>query len=68
MLEQVILIDERDQRLGRLMVPPACFIVQHGGAFFVRTQKRIRPIPAISTLATVFDQTEPYVRPKLDTV
>ena len=63
-----ILLDERGERLGTTRVPPAVSVIQHNGAYFARTDMRMRPNPRLTPLAIVFDQTEPYVRNKLEKV
>lgn len=67
-LQSAILVDERDKRLGRLMVSPACHVIKYGDAFFVRTAKMVRPIPSVTAMATVFEQTEPFTRNKLEPI
>ncbi len=61
-----VLIDERDRRLGRLMVPPTCFVIVHDGATFVRTDKGVKLHHSHRALAVVFEETTPYVRTRLD--
>ncbi len=63
-----VLIDERDRRLGKLQVPDACFVVRHDGATFVRTQRAIKLHHAHRAFAVVFEQTEVYVRERLEPI
>lgn len=61
-----VLIDERDRRLGRLQVSEACFVIQYGEATFVRTARSIKLHHTDRSFAIVFEQTEPFVRNKLE--
>ena len=42
MTARAVLVDERDRQLGTITVNPACFIIKHGDAHFVRTGKMAR--------------------------
>lgn len=68
MLRPAVLIDERDQRLGKLMVHESCFIIRHNDAIFVRTSKTIRLHHSHRAMAVVFEETEVYVRDKLEAI
>lgn len=63
-----VLVDERDRRIGKLVVAPACLVIQHKDATFVRTDKAVRLHHSHRALAVVFDQTEVYVREKLEAI
>jgi len=63
-----VLVDERDRRIGKLQVPEACHVVRHAGATFVRTQRAVKLHHAHRSFAVVFEQTEVYVREKLEPV
>lgn len=63
-----VLIDERDRRLGKIQVPEACFVIQHGDASFVRTDKVIRLHHSHRAMAVVFEQTEIFVRERLEVI
>jgi hypothetical protein len=68
MIKTAVLIDERDRRIGKLHVPQSCFVIQHDGATFVRTEKTIRLHHSHRAFAVVFDQCEVYVRERLETI
>lgn len=59
-----ILIDERDRRIGKTMVPETAFVIRHGNSLFVRTEKGIRLSGC--GIGVVFIETDPHVRQKLD--
>ena len=61
-----VLVDERDRRLGRLMLPEACCVVAYAGRIFVRTQKAVKLHHAHRAVAIVFEETEVYHRKTLD--
>lgn len=61
-----VLIDERDRRLGKLMVAPQCAIIRHGGSFFVRTGRGVKLHHSHRAVAAVFEETEVFVREKLE--
>lgn len=67
-MRAAILIDHDDRRLGKLMVAPGCFVIRHAGATFVRTDKAVRIRPSMLTTAVVFEQTEVYVRERLESL
>jgi hypothetical protein len=68
MMRRAVLIDDRDNRLGTVDVNDATFVVRHGGATFVRTDTGVKLRPSHRMLAVVFQQTEVYVRDKLDAI
>jgi hypothetical protein len=63
-----VLIDERDRRVGKIQVPEICFVIQHNGCTFVRTQKTVRLHHSHRAFAVVFDQTEVYIRERLEAI
>lgn len=63
-----VLIDEADRRIGKLTVGPACFVIQHGGATFVRTERAVKLHHTHRAIAVVFEQTEVYVRERLEAI
>ena len=63
-----VLVDEMDRRLGNLTVVPACFVIRHGDATFVRTDKVVKLHHSHRAMAIVFEQTEVYVRNRLETI
>lgn len=63
-----VLIDERDRRLGKLMVASTCRIIRHADATFVRTDKSVRLHHSHRALAVVFEQTEIFIRNKLEAI
>lgn len=65
-MRTAVLIDERDRRVGKLPVTDSCFVIRHNGAFFVRTQTGVRLHHSHRALAVVFQQTEVYVRDKVE--
>jgi hypothetical protein len=67
-MRRAVLVNERDVRLGTVDVGAATHVISHGGALFVRTEKAVKLRPAHTALAVVFDQTEAYVRDRLDPI
>jgi hypothetical protein len=67
-MRTAVLIDERDRRIGKLMVPESCFVIKHNDALFVRTEKAIRPNPRLNAIAVVFEETQPFIRTKLEAI
>lgn len=65
-MKAAVLIDERDRRVGKLMVSDACFVIRHQDSFYVRTQTGVRLHHSHRALAVVFQQTEIYVRDKVE--
>lgn len=63
-----VLIDEQDRRLGKIMVAPTCRIIRHAGATFVRTDKAVRLHHSHRALAVIFEQTEIFIRDKLEAI
>lgn len=61
-----VLIDEMDRRLGKLTIAPSCFVIRHGDATFVRTDKVVKLHHSHRAMAVVFEQTEVYVRNRLE--
>jgi hypothetical protein len=68
MMRRAVLVDERDNRLGAVDVSDATLIIRHDGAFFVRTGESVRLRPSHRALAIVFEQTEIYVRERLEPI
>lgn len=66
--EIAVLIDERDKRLGKVTVTSACHVIQHDGATFVRTPKGVKLHHSHRAIAVVFEQTEVYVRERLEAI
>lgn len=67
-MQTAVLIDERDRRLGTAPVSDACWIIQHNDRLFVRTAKGVRLRPASRTFAIVFEETDPFVRNRLEAI
>lgn len=61
-----VLIDEKDRRIGKLMVPPSCNVICHHEVIYVRTGRGVKLNPAHRAIAVVFEETEVYHRAKLD--
>lgn len=68
MLKPAVLIDERDRRIGKLMVHETCFVIRHKTAIFIRTPKAVRLHHSHRSMAIVFEETEVYVRDKLEAI
>jgi len=68
MMRVAVLVDEADRRLGKLTVAPSCFVIRHQDATFVRTDKVVRLHHSHRALAVVFEQTEVYVRARLEAI
>lgn len=68
MMRVAVLIDERDRRLGKLQVSESCFVIRHNDAVFVRTAKAVKLHHSHRVTAVVFEQTEVYVRDRLEAV
>jgi hypothetical protein len=68
MMRPAVLIDETDRRIGKLMVGPACFVIRHQDATFVRTDKVVRLHHSHRAMAVIFEQTEVYVRERLESI
>jgi hypothetical protein len=66
MMRRAVLVNESDVRLGTVDVPSSCSVIRYGGGYFYRTEKTVRLRPAHTAMAVVFDQTEVYVRERLD--
>lgn len=67
-MQIAVLIDDTDRRLGKLQVPPSCHVIRYGGATFVRTPKGVKLHHSHRAIAVVFDQTEVYVRERLEAI
>lgn len=67
-MQIVVLVDERDRRLGKLTVAPSCFVIRHRDATFVRTDKAVKLHHSHRAMAVVFEQTEVYVRDRLEAI
>lgn len=67
-MQIAVLIDERDRRIGKLTVAPCCFVIRHRDATFVRTDKAVKLHHSHRATAIVFEQTEVYVRDRLETI
>lgn len=65
-MRTAVLIDERDRRVGKLPVADSCFVIRHQGSYFVRTDKGVRLHHSHRALAVVFEQTDVYVRDKVE--
>lgn len=63
-----VLVDERDNRIGKAVVSNATIIILHQDRLFVRTDKTVRPNPRVNVMAVVFEETEPFVRNQLEPV
>lgn len=59
-----ILLDDRDNRIGKTVVPETVFIIRHDDAFYVRTAKGVRL--SGGGIGVAFEETEVYVRGKLE--
>lgn len=68
MMRVAVLIDERERRLGKLTVGPACFVIRHGDATFVRTDKVVRLHHSHRAMAVIFEETPIYVRDRLEQI
>jgi hypothetical protein len=68
MMRLAVLINERDVRLGAVNISDATAVIRHGGSIFVRTGKTVKLRPNHRMLALVFEQTEIYVRDKLEPI
>lgn len=60
-----VLLDERDRKLGKVMVPETVFVIEHRGDVFVRTAEGVRLTRDGVGVAVVFRQTEVFVRDRL---
>lgn len=69
-MKTAVLVDEVDRRIGKLQVPETCFVIQHADATFVRTEKYVRLYPRqrAGGVAVIFEQTEPFVRGRLEVI
>jgi hypothetical protein len=65
-MQIAVLIDERDRRLGKVMVNSATVVIGHADRIFVRTGKSIRPNPRLNAMAVVFEEAKIYTRDKLE--
>lgn len=63
-----VLIDERDRKLGKTMVPETVMVIKHNDLVFVRTGEGIRLTRDGVGMGAVFRETEVYVRARLDPV
>lgn len=66
MRRAVVLVDELDRRIGTTSVPETVFVIKHGDAIFVRTARGVRM--GGGGIGVVFEQTEVYVRERLDPI
>lgn len=64
MTRTAVLVDERDRRLGKVAVPETVFVIRHGGAVFVRSERGVRL--SGGGIGVVFEETEVYVRERLE--
>lgn len=64
MIRAAILFDERDRKLGKVMISETVFVIRHRDSIFVRTEKGVR-LPG-GGIGAVFIETEPMVREKLE--
>lgn len=62
----VVLIGERDERLGSLRVHDGVMVIRHHDDLFIRTSKGIRS--SGGGMAVVFELTDVYVRDRLDPI
>jgi hypothetical protein len=69
-VKTAVLVDELDKRIGKLQIPESCFVIQHAEATFVRTEQYVRLYPRQRSggVAVVFQQTEPFVRARLEAI
>jgi hypothetical protein len=58
-----ILIDEKDRRLGTVLVPERTFVIRHNESLFVRSEQGIRL--SGGGIAVAFIEQEPVVRNRL---
>jgi hypothetical protein len=63
-----VLIDEKDNRIGKLTVPDACFVIRHKEATFYRTDKTVRLHHSHRSTAVAFEETQPFVRDRLEAI
>lgn len=63
-----VLVDENDRRLGKLAVAPIVHVIRYQGAIFVRTEKGVKLHHSHRAIAVVFEQTEVYVRERLEEI
>ena len=68
MAQIAVLIDERDKRIGKLPVNPACRVIRHRDSFFVRTDRGVRLHHSHRAIAVVFEEVDVYVRETLEPV
>lgn len=67
-MQTVVLIDERDRRVGRLTVTPNCHVICHEDRYFVRTAKGVKLHHSHRAIAVIFEETEVYHRQRLDPI
>lgn len=63
-----VLIDERDQRIGRVAVTAHCHVICHEDRYFVRTSKGVKLHHSHRAIAVVFEETEIYHRKRIDPI
>lgn len=63
-----VLVDESDTRLGKLTVAPSCFVIRYQDRTFVRTDKAVKLHHSHRATAVVFEETEPFVRTRLEPI
>ena len=63
-LRTVVLVDERDRRLGTAVVPETTAVIKHKDSLFIRTDKGLRLTGG--GIAVAFIETEPVIRNKLE--
>ena len=61
-----VLIGERDEKLGKTVVPDVAMVIEHNGDLFVRTTEGIRLSKIGTGVGAVFRLTDAYVRPRLE--
>lgn len=64
MKRTAVLVDERDRQIGKTSVPETTFVIKHADAIFIRTPKGVRL--SGGGIGVVFEQTEVYVRERLE--
>jgi hypothetical protein len=67
-MKVAVLIDEKDNRIGKLTVPESCFVILHKEATFYRTDKTVRLHHSHRSTAVVFEETQPFVRDRLEAI
>lgn len=64
MMRAAVLFDDRERKLGHVMVPETTFVIQHRDRFFFRTDKGVRLIGG--GVGAQFLEMEPLVRDKME--